>query len=142
MTPQQRDAVVAEARTWLGTRFLHGARLKGEGVDCAQLLIAVFAAVGLIKDFDPEPYPRQWFLHRADERYLPHIKAHARPVEPPFEKGDILTFRFGRAVSHAGIYVGDGFVLHADGRLGIVTESQIAMEGLKRRFAGAFRLGA
>ena len=48
MTEQQeRAAVVAEAKAWLGTPYHHRAKLKGVGVDCAQLPIAIYAAVGL-----------------------------------------------------------------------------------------------
>lgn len=47
----QRQAVVAEAKTWIGTGFHHEARIKGAGVDCAQLLIAVFSACGFVPEF-------------------------------------------------------------------------------------------
>lgn len=41
MTPlelQQRAAVIAEAESWLSTPYHHEARIKGHGVDCAQIL--------------------------------------------------------------------------------------------------------
>lgn len=34
-----RAAVVAEARTWIGTPFKHKQRTKGAGVDCSNLVI-------------------------------------------------------------------------------------------------------
>ena len=36
-----RAAVVAEAIAWLGTPYHHRARIKGVGVDCAQLALGV-----------------------------------------------------------------------------------------------------
>lgn len=140
MTPAQRAAVKAEAFSWIGTKFRHGARIKGVGVDCGQLLVAVFSAAHLIEAFAPESYPPDWFLHRDRERYLEELTKYADAVEPLYEIGDILTYRFGRAVSHAGIYVGEGWIVHADGRAKIVNRSQISMAGLAQRFAGAYRL--
>lgn len=63
-TDTMRRAVVAEALTWLRTPYHHAARIKGVGVDCAQFLIAVYAATGLIDDFTPDRYPPDWHLHR------------------------------------------------------------------------------
>ena len=55
-----RADVVAEARTWLGTRFHHQARTKGVGCDCAGLWIGVGRALNLVEpDFDVTGYERQ-----------------------------------------------------------------------------------
>ena len=50
---EQRQAVVAEALTWLGTPYHHRARVKGAGVDCGQLLAAVFEGAGVLRHVDP-----------------------------------------------------------------------------------------
>ena len=42
MSDAQRAAVVAEARSWIGTPYHHAADVKGHGVDCAMLLIRVY----------------------------------------------------------------------------------------------------
>lgn len=66
-----RARIVEEARSWLGTPYHHHAMVKGAGVDCAMLLVAVYGAVGLLPEgFDPRPYPQDWHLHRDCERYL------------------------------------------------------------------------
>lgn len=109
---EQRLAVAAEARTWLGTKYHHAARIKGVGVDCAQILIAVYAAVGLIKSFKTEPYPPDWHLHRSVERYLGWVQKFAHPVERA-GLGDLMVFKFGRCFAHGGIVVGDGIVVHS-----------------------------
>jgi len=44
--PTDRAAIAAEARTWLGTPYAHGQRLKGVGADCAGVPLEVYAAVG------------------------------------------------------------------------------------------------
>ena len=43
-----RAAVCSEARRWIGTPWHHRQRALGAGVDCAHLLIAVYAACGLL----------------------------------------------------------------------------------------------
>ena len=44
----QRAAVVAAARSWIGTPYHHAADVKGVGVDCAMLLVRVYSDLGLI----------------------------------------------------------------------------------------------
>ncbi len=67
---EQRAAVVAEARSWIGTRYHNCADVKGAGVDCGMLLVRVFVDTGLCQPFDPRPYPPDWHLHRSEEKYL------------------------------------------------------------------------
>src|ERR1700722_6207597 len=102
MSNEQRAAVVDEARCWIGTPYHHAADVKGHGVDCAMILIRVYAAVGLIEDFDPRPYTRDWFMHRGEEKYLGHLFDRSREVRAP-GLGDIIVFRQGRLYAHAGI---------------------------------------
>jgi NlpC/P60 family putative phage cell wall peptidase len=103
-TADQRAAVVAEARSWLGTPYHHAADVKGAGVDCAMLLVRVFCDLGLVPPFDPRPYTRDWFLHRSEERYLGALLARAREVRAP-GLGDIVLFRMGRCFAHGGIVI-------------------------------------
>ena len=98
----QRAAVVAEARSWIGTPYHHAADVKGAGVDCAMLLVRVFSDLGLVEPFDPRPYTRDWMLHRDDERYLGFLLARAREVAEP-GPGDVVLFRFGRCYAHGGV---------------------------------------
>jgi NlpC/P60 family putative phage cell wall peptidase len=97
-----RAAVVAEARSWLGTPYHHAADVKGAGVDCAMLLVRVFCDLGLVPPFDPRPYTRDWFLHRSEERYLSFLLPRSHEVHVPRE-GDIVLFRIGRCYGHGGI---------------------------------------
>ncbi len=98
----QRAAVVAAARSWIGTPYHHAADVKGVGVDCAMILVRVFCDLGLIEPFDPRPYTRDWMLHRDDERYLGFLFARTREVAEP-NPGDVIVFRYGRCFSHGGI---------------------------------------
>ncbi|NLR74203.1 MULTISPECIES: NlpC/P60 family protein [Leeia] len=116
---EQRQQVLAEARSWLGTPYHHQGRVKGVGVDCAMILCDIYHQVGLIPWIDPRPYPPDWHFHRDDERYLGWLKQYARPVAQP-QPGDVAVWRFGRCFSHGAVVVDDTLVLHAYFKQGVV----------------------
>lgn len=133
MTPEaealQRAAVVAEARTWLSTPYHHNARVKGVGVDCGQLPIAVYSALGLIPAVDPD-YSPQWMLHRDEEVYLDLVRGFG--VEIPVERvgpGDFAIWRFGRTFSHGAIVVDMPMIIHACSGDGMVLLADTRSEG-------------
>ena len=109
-----RAAVVAEAMTWLRTPWHHRAYIRGVGVDCAQLPIAVYANCGLIEWFDTGDYPRDWHIHRDRERVLPFVQTICGEIEPgAAAPGDIVLFKIGRVFSHCAIIVDWPLGLHA-----------------------------
>ena len=110
MTPLQ-GRIVAEARDWLGTPYVHQASCMGAGTDCLGLLRGVWRAIQ-----GPEPevvpaYTADWsepardeVLHRAALRWLrPKALAQAAP-------GDVLLFRMrdGSIAKHLGIMAAVG----------------------------------
>jgi cell wall-associated NlpC family hydrolase len=98
----QRAAVVAEARKWLGTPYHNCADIKGVGVDCGMLIVRVFVDAGLCAPFDPRPYPPDWHLHRGEEKYLGFVFDRCSEVEKP-QPGEVMVLRIGRCYSHGGI---------------------------------------
>ena len=135
----QRAAVVAAARSWIGTPYHHAADVKGVGVDCAMILVRVFCDLGLVEPFDPRPYTRDWMLHRDDERYLGFLLARAREVQAP-EAGDVILFRFGRCFAHGGIVVAGKplTIVHAFAPARVVLEEEIERNAeLGERLGGA-----
>lgn len=112
MSQAQREKVIAEAMTWLGTPYHHAAAIKGAGVDCAMILLEVYAAAGVIDRFAMDNYPPDWMLHRSEERYLAGVQQHAHEVEQP-QPGDMALFKFGRCFSHSGIIVDYPRIIHA-----------------------------
>lgn len=98
----QRAAVVAEARSWIGTPYHNCADIKGAGVDCGMLLVRIFVDSGLCAPFDPRPYPVDWHLHRSEERYLGFVFDRGHEVDRPLP-GDVMVLRYGRCYSHGGI---------------------------------------
>lgn len=99
---EQRAAVIAEARSSVGTPYHNCADIKGIGVDCGMLLVRVFVDAGLVPPFDPRPYPADWHLHRSEERYLGIVTALCAQVTAPLP-GDAMVMRVGRCYSHGGI---------------------------------------
>lgn len=113
-----RDAILAEARSWLRTPYHHQGFVKGAGVDCAFLLICVYHAVGVIPWIDPRPYPPDWHFHRDEERYLGWVEQYCEQVEQP-KPGDIAVFRIGRCISHGAIVVDYPNCIHSYTRRGV-----------------------
>lgn len=113
----ERTAVSVQAQTWRGTPFHHEARIKGAGVDCAQLIYATFADLGLIPEFKIEHYPQDWHLHKGEERYLNYVLQYADEMSVPPERmplaGDIILFRFGRTYSHGAIVISWPNLIHS-----------------------------
>lgn len=107
-----REQIVAEARTWLKTPYVHMADVKGEGVDCAMLLVRVFCDTGAVPRYDPRPYAQHWYMHRDEEQYLAGMEKYAHPVAVALP-GDLAVYRVGRCVSHGAIVIPDGFAIHA-----------------------------
>jgi cell wall-associated NlpC family hydrolase len=100
------ELIVAEARTWLGTRFHHQGRVKGVGVDCAGLIVCVAQAVGVyITDCsDYTRIPDGELLKQLCDQQLISIAHHDIAV------GDVLLFRIEREPQHLAIvgnYDGD-----------------------------------
>ena len=115
-----RDAVVAEAKTWIGTPFHHAARIKGAGVDCLMLLAEVYERAGVTAGrINPPFYVPDWHLHRDAERYMEGLLRYARPVDAP-ETGDVALFRFGRTYSHGAVVIEWPRLIHAYWSIGVV----------------------
>lgn len=72
-----RAQVVAQARTWLGTPYVHQARLKEVGVDCVGLPICVARELELVEaTFDVNGYARE-----PDGRLMDLATQYMTPIE-------------------------------------------------------------
>ena len=81
-----RDQVVSEVLSWIGTPYHKGARLKGVGVDCGLFPLEIFLRAGFLSPSDADelerlaPVNQDWFHHAVDEKYLKLVIRHARHV--------------------------------------------------------------
>jgi cell wall-associated NlpC family hydrolase len=114
------EIIIAEARSWLGTKWRHGQRVKHEGTDCVGFIIELGKTFGWIPaDYIPPVYSSQHALHRAESLLNAELARFADPVAPPvkdmtaWRAGDILAFRYERTAGHAGIYIGEGRMIHS-----------------------------
>lgn len=134
---KNHDAVT-EALTWLGTPYHHQGRVKGVGVDCGTLICEVYEKVGLMPHLDPRPYPQDWHLHQLGERYLEHVKSVCFEVEDP-QPGDIVLYKIGLCVSHAGIVVDWPMIIHSYLKSGVILQDG-TKGSLARRISGFYRM--
>jgi cell wall-associated NlpC family hydrolase len=110
---ETRAAIVAEALSWEGTGYHDRARVKGVGVDCAQLPIAVFSSLGLIPEIDPD-YSPQWYIHRDEELFLSFVTPYAREIgRDEAGPGDFAIWKYGRTYSHGAIIIDPPVIIHA-----------------------------
>jgi len=138
---EQRQAVVAAAKGWLGTPYHTHGRVKGAGVDCGMLLLEVFREAGVLPELDPGYYPADWHLHQTSELYRGWVERYARPLSPGENPlpGDIALFRFGKTVSHGAVVAEWPVVIHSYIREGVVYAD--ATNGpLQNTFEGCWRM--
>lgn len=111
-----RQRVCDIARTWLRTRYHDCACVKGAGVDCAQIIRAVFEEAQLEAPIKIEPYSPQWFLHRSREKYIEKVLERAHEItEAQALPADIVLYKIGRCYAHGAIIVDPGWprIVHA-----------------------------
>jgi cell wall-associated NlpC family hydrolase len=119
MTDQERQAVVAEAKTWIGTPYRGWAQIKGSkgGVDCGMLLKAVFQACGLIPQGNLNiamDYSLQVAQHKPDKTYFGIVERFTHEIpESEVKPGDVALFKLGHAYAHGGIVIEWPVIVHA-----------------------------
>ncbi len=134
-----RADIIAEARTWLGTPFVHQARSRGVGVDCIGLIVGAVQGCGLAVD------------DRADYARTPHAGELARELGAQLERidvadaapGDVVLIAWRRAPMHVGLltdYPHSGLaLLHAIETIGRVVEHRLD-DGWRRLIVAAYRV--
>ena len=131
------EQIVASAKGWIGTPYVHQASCKGAGTDCLGLLRGVWREVlGAEPELVPA-YTKDWseltgeeVLLQAAQRYLTQ-----KPPESA-ELGDVLLFRMrDRGVAkHLGIQTGADRFVHAYSGHAVV-ENSLSTPWLRRLVA-------
>ena len=117
-----RDSLVALARAQVGTPYVHGGETPARGFDCSGLVRYIVAALHIV-------VPRTAAQQALAGVSVPKDTSQMLP-------GDLVTFGRGKGgVSHIGIYVGNGRIVHASTKAGEVIETDL----LKPRVAGPKR---
>ena len=132
-----REAIVAEARSWIGTPYRHQASAKGAGCDCLGLVRGVWRALYGEEPEAVPPYRPEWAELGGQELMLEAARRRLRPSHAA-GPGDVLLFRMGPGapVKHAAVASGEDRMIHAYwGRA--VVESWI-VPWWRGRLAGVF----
>jgi peptidoglycan DL-endopeptidase CwlO len=121
LTSIQRDSIIEHTRSLLGVKYKWAGLNPAKGLDCSGIVKYVFAKLGID---------------------LPHRAAELAKLGDPIEKdtaamqpGDLLVFGKGKRISHVGIYVGDGIMIHASSSSHHVVETPV----VKYRPAGGLQ---
>jgi len=106
--------IANKAREWVKLRvpYVHrGTTVRG--CDCTGFLIGVIQSLGYLQNYKLAMYSKDWNLHQGcEEQIIKEITKYADEVTD-LRIGDVLVFRFGRAKSHAGIYLGEHIFAHS-----------------------------
>jgi cell wall-associated NlpC family hydrolase len=121
LTSLQRDSIIEHTRNLLGVKYKWAGLNPAKGLDCSGIVKYVFAKLGV---------------------ELPHRAAELAKMGDPITKdtaamqpGDLLVFGKGKRISHVGIYVGDGMMIHASSTSHHVVETPV----VKYRPAGGLQ---
>ena len=142
MTPFDEAAIVACARSWIGTPFCHGASLRGVGADCLGLVRGVWREMSGAEPGPVPPYGQDWAESGQAERLRSALSRHLIEVDRLSEAaGRVLLFqlRSGGPAKHLGIQAVCGTrasFVHAYSGLGVV-ESALTLPW-RRRLVGCF----
>jgi lipoprotein Spr len=98
--------IIDEAESWIGTPYVYGGNSRN-GIDCSALVCQVYQSVG-------ETVPR------TSQQQFEYVKQIEFVEKKP---GDLLFFKNNRAISHVGIYVGNGYMIHASTSSGVIKQS-------------------
>ena len=98
--------VVAEARSWIGTPYLHQASVKGAGADCLGLVRGIWRSLYQHEPEPVPPYTDDWA--EPDHREVLLLAARRWLLEKPVARqasGDVLLFRMrsGSIAKHLGV---------------------------------------
>ncbi len=118
---EKRERIVAAARGWIGTPYVHQAAAKGQGTDCLGLIRGLYAELYGAEPEAPPPYTPDWNEARASEEPLlsaarrhlkkgPHTSRCARRPLPAGEGEGAVTSPAGRGRAEGA---GEGLILPA-----------------------------
>lgn len=107
LTSAQEGELVQEAKKWLGTKYRYGGHSRS-GTDCSGMVMEVYRKVCDVK------------LPRSSREQCDFCKKIKRDE---LRRGDLVFFSTGKGkstVSHVGLYIGDGEIIHASSSRGVI----------------------
>ena len=131
--------VVAIARAWIGTPYLHQASCRGAGCDCLGLVRGIWRELRGAEPVAIPPYSRQWDEISPREILWNAAATYLSPAKAEWSTGDVLLFRMreGAPAKHLGILSRQDQFIHAYEGHGVV-ESPLGT-AWRRRVVARFR---
>jgi murein DD-endopeptidase / murein LD-carboxypeptidase len=115
--------MLSAAYGWLNVPYVYGASSR-EGTDCSGFTLRIYEQIGIL-------LPRS-----AREQSFMGTDVGRDELKP----GDLIFFNtIGDSVSHVGLYVGKGTMIHASSRYGVITQTLDA-DYYSRTFVAAKRV--
>lgn len=111
-----RTQIVAAARSWIGTPYLHQASVRDVGCDCLGLVRGVWRELIGPEPERYAPYAPDWAEATRQERLADAGFRHFTPVSTgDISAGDVLLFRWrnGAPAQHCGIATSPTQMVHA-----------------------------
>ncbi|MGD9295390.1 MAG: peptidase [Roseobacter sp.] len=121
-----QQAIVDEARRWIGTPYVHQSSVFGAGADCLGLLRGIWRALYGVEPEKVPAYSMDWSEPQGEERLWDAALRHLTPKNQKDEAlGDVLLFRMraGAVAKHLGVVsrIGEhARFVHAYSRHGVV----------------------
>ena len=144
LTSADPTAVLAIARAWAGTPYLHQSSVQGVGCDCLGLARGIWRALHGDEPWEVPPYSRDW--GEAGRREVLAEAARAALIEIPLEAagpGTLILFRMAIAApaKHCGV-LGASVIrpslIHAYDRSGVIEEAFTPAWARRATFAFVF----
>lgn len=102
----QGDKILAVARSWIGTPYVHQGACKGAGCDCLGLVRGIWSEVHGQEPEQVPAYSLDWSEPQGEERLWQAALRHlqAKPLDQAAE-GDVILFRMraGAVAKHLGV---------------------------------------
>jgi len=136
-----RADIVAEARSWIGTSYVHQASLKGVGCDCLGLVRGVWRAIYGEEPEQPPPYTRDWAEAIGRETLAEAAGRHMIPVAiGDIRHGDVLLFAMKdhSPAKHCAFLTAPGRMVHSIEAHPVAEVSLWTGGGSRRRLRFAF----
>ncbi|MEP2470236.1 MAG: peptidase, partial [Paracoccaceae bacterium] len=132
-----QSQIISEARSWIGTPYVHQSAIKGAGTDCLGLIRGVWLALYGAEPEAVPAYSMDWSEPQGEERLWEAALRHLaeKPVQEE-ARADVVLFRMrsNGVAKHLGVIgeVGDRpSFIHAYSQYGVV-ESPLSFPWRRR----------
>mgnify|MGYP000898257751 CR=1 FL=1 len=138
---KQEIKISQVAKEFIGIPYLHAGRSM-KGIDCLGLVHLFYKKLGIIiPDTDGKEYSLDWYK-KDPQRFLRGIQKIGREVlitgSEPLQPLDLVYFRVGGAITHAGIMLDDKNFIHV--MIGQKVHITRLNQAWRKRLQGARRI--